>query len=162
MAMEAFPDKTTEHDTSALPPPLPPPYYPRLSTPAIYRILGATATGFSIGAILGAAYGGKTAGLRFRAENAHRLPTSTKGWYLYHKSKNYHAMLQGVKEAGKMGSKVGFWAGGFFYLENVVDMIRGGRKDFLSTTMSGLTVAGAFSAWSEYFVFILPKAGMLT
>ena len=149
ITMEAFQDKASEHDAEALPPLSAPTNYPRLSTPAVIRIPGAVVIGFGIGAFLGAAHGGKMAALRFRAENAHRLPTSTKGWYLYHKSKNYHAMLQGLREAGKMGSKIGFWVGGFFYLENMIDMSRGGRKDFLSTTLSGLTVAGTFSAWSK-------------
>jgi len=77
------------------------------------------------GFVLGAANGGQMAGLRFRAENAHRLPTSTVGWYLYHKSKNYNAMLGGVKEGLKMGFKLGAWGGLFFWMEEGIDRLRG-------------------------------------
>lgn len=126
-------------------------------------------------------------GLRFRAENAHRLPSSQVGWYLYHKSKNYHVLLGGVKEGVKMGFRLGFWVGGFFFMEEAVDRLRGAllrqwvgfrdrrreahgwdlderdvglerlantrgvwvQRDFLSTTVAALGIAGAFSAWSE-------------
>lgn len=87
------------------------------------------------------------AGMRFRAENSHRFPTSQTGWYLYHKSKNYHVMLGGIKEGIKMGLKVGVWAGSFFVIENYVDGQRG-TKDFVSTAVAGLGVAGSFSLWS--------------
>lgn len=65
------------------------------------------------------------AGLRFRAENAHRLPTSEVGWFLYHKSKNYNAMLGGVREGLRMGVKLGVWGGLFFWAEEGVDRLRG-------------------------------------
>ena len=48
-----------------------------------------------------------------------------------------------------MGGKVGFWAGGFFVVEEAVDELRGGRRDFFSTVIAGLSVAGGFSAWSK-------------
>ena len=137
-----------DYSAEAIPPLTDPTVSQRLSIRPIVRIPAATLTGFFTGLMLGASHGGKTAALRFRAENAHRLPVSTKGWYLYHKSKNYHMALNGIKEGLKMGSKIGFWVGGFFYLESSIDLCRGGRKDFLSTTLAGLTVAGAFSAWS--------------
>jgi hypothetical protein len=60
----------------------------RLSLPTPIRITLATASSFVLGLGLGLSHGSKTAGLRFRAENAHRLPQTPTGWYLYHKSKN--------------------------------------------------------------------------
>ncbi|KAF4552554.1 Hypothetical protein D9617_9g023420 [Elsinoe fawcettii] len=84
-------------------------------------LLCSTFAGFGLGSY----YGGQAAGLRFRAENAHRLPTSEVGWFLYHKSKNYHAMLGGVKEGLKMGAKLGVWGGLFFWMEEGVDRMRG-------------------------------------
>ena len=57
-------------------------------------------------------------------------------------------MLGGVKEGLKLGSKVVFWAGGFFVIEEAVDRVRG-RKDFVSTVVAGLSVAGCFGAWSK-------------
>ena len=59
-------------------------------------------------------------------------------------------MLGGVKEGLKMGMKVGFWVGGFFTIEEAIDRARGGRRDFLSTIVAGLSVAGGFSAWSAF------------
>jgi hypothetical protein len=85
--------------------------------------------------------------LRFRAENAHRLPKTSTGWYLYHKSKNYHMALGGVKEGLKMGAKVSLWTAAFFYIEDCWDEIRG-KKDFLNTVVASLSVAGGFSLWS--------------
>ena len=87
------------------------------------------------------------AGMVFRAENAHRFPTSQKGWYLYHKSKNYHAMLGGLKDGLKMTRKLSFLAGSFFCTEAAVDGVRG-NKDFASTAVAGCVVAGGFSALS--------------
>ena len=124
-------------------------YENRLSIPFFIRLPTATAGAFITGMALGLSYGSKTAGLRFRAENSHRFPTTSAGWYLYHKSKNYHAMLGGIKEGMKMGFQVSFWAGSFFLVEEAVDRLRG-TKDFLSTVVAGLSISGGFSAWSTY------------
>ena len=121
----------------------------RLSSPFNVRLPAATTVGFLTGAALGISHGGKTAGMRFRAENAHRFPTTPTGWYLYHKSKNYNVMQGGIKEGLKMGFKLGLWTGSFFVIEEAVDGCRG-TKDFLSTVVAGVTVAAAFSGqpWS--------------
>jgi len=121
----------------------------RLSLSYKNRLSAATTCAFFTGVFLGLSHGSQTAGLRFRAENSHRFPITSTGWYLYHKSKNYHMMLGGVKEGLKLGSKVAFWAGGFFVIEEAVDRVRGGKRDFASTVMAGLSVAGGFSAWSR-------------
>lgn len=97
----------------------------RLSIPYMLRLPTAILFSSFSGFLLGAAHGGSTSALRFRAENAHRLPTSQVGWYLYHKSKNYHVMLGGIKEGLRMGFKVGFWSGSFFAMEEAVDRLRG-------------------------------------
>lgn len=120
----------------------------RLSLRDTKRVGTAATIGLVIGGILGGTHAGQMASLRFRAENAHRLPTTTKGWYLYHKSKNYHVALDALKGGAKLGAQLSLWAGGFFAIEAVVDASRGDRRDFLSTTCAGLSVAGAFSVWS--------------
>jgi hypothetical protein len=102
---------------------------------------------FVAGMALGVSHGSQTTGLRFRAENAHRLPTTPTGWYLYHKSKNYNMALGGVKEGFKMGGKVSFWTAAFFSVEEIFDRYRG-TKDFVNTMMASLAVAGGFSLWS--------------
>jgi hypothetical protein len=121
----------------------------RLSMPASARIPAVTAVGALSGFFLGVTHGGQMAGLRFRAEHAHRFPTTPVGWYLYHKSKNYNVALGGVKEGLRMAGRVGFWCGTFFCVEEVIDRARGGRKDLFSTIVAGLTAAGGFSAWSR-------------
>ena len=134
-----------------------PAYENRLSIPFHVRFPAATAGAFLTGAALGVSHGGKTAGMRFRAENSHRFPTTPTGWYLYHKSKNYHVMLGGIKEGLKMGSKISIWGGSFFVVEQAVDEWRG-TKDFLSTVIAGMSIAAAFSAqpWSAWPVIPLP------
>ena len=119
----------------------------RLSIPFPLRITLGGFMGFLGGASIGAAHGGKMAGMRFRAEHAHIFPTTTPGWYLYHKSKNYHAMLGAVKQGLKVGGKISIWATGFLAIEETVDRWRGDR-DFMSTVVAGLSVAGGFSFWS--------------
>lgn len=122
----------------------------RLSLPFPYRLPLAITTSFMTGTVLGVSKGAQTAGFRFRAENAHRLPQTPTGWYLYHKSKNYNMALGAVREGLKMGVKVSFWATAFLGLEDCLDEFRsgGGHTDFLSTVGASLTIAGAFSVWS--------------
>jgi hypothetical protein len=110
-------------------------------------------TGFS----LGASQGSTKAAYRYRAENAHRLPITQTGWFLYQKSKNYHAMLGGVKEGVKFGSVCTGWATLFMLTEEMVDQSRArlfaraeedlavGQRDFGSTVTAGMTVAGIYS-----------------
>jgi hypothetical protein len=121
----------------------------RVSLPFGMRLPLATSTSFIAGMGLGLSHGSQTAGLRFRAENAHRLPTTPTGWYLYHKSKNYHMALGGMKEGLKMGARVSFWTAGFFSIEEMFDRYRG-TKDFLNTLVASLSIAGTFSLWSMY------------
>lgn len=120
----------------------------RLSMPPLVRIPAAAAAAFGIGMTLGLAHGSKMAGLRFRAEHAHRLPTTTTGWYLYHKSKNYHLAFGGLKEGFKVGAKLGLLSTAMFCAENLFDEYRG-SQDFINTVMASLAVSGGFSLWSR-------------
>ncbi|KAI9704984.1 MAG: hypothetical protein M1836_006764 [Candelina mexicana] len=140
---------TSITNNPAAPPPLfSPASDNRLSLGFPTRLVTALGVSSLTGLFLGVSHGSQTAALRFRAENAHRLPTSSTGWYLYHKSKNYHVLYGGVGEGLKMGFKVGAWVGMFFTVEEAVDRLRGGRKDVASTVVGGLGVAGAWSIWS--------------
>jgi len=121
----------------------------RFSLPFGIRLPLATSLSFLVGMGLGISHGSQVTGLRFRAENAHRLPTTPTGWYLYHKSKNYQMAFGGVIEGLKMGTKVSIWTAGFFSIENMFDEYRG-TKDFLNTLLASLSVAGAFSVWSTH------------
>jgi hypothetical protein len=120
-----------------------------MSLPFGMRLPLAATLSFVSGMALGISHGSQTGGLRFRAENAHRLPTMPTGWYLYHKSKNYHMALGGVKEGMKMGAKVSFWTAGFFGIEEMFDRYRG-TKDFVNTVIASLSIAGGFSLWSMH------------
>lgn len=117
---------------------------------------------FMGGASLGVANGSAVAADRYRAENAHRLPSNQNGWYLYHKSKNYHALLGGMKEGAKFGSILMGWAFMFMVTEEVVDQSRArifakrdderaiGQRDAASTVISAMSVAGLYS-WKQGF-----------
>lgn len=122
----------------------------RFGLPFGMRLPVATSLSFVAGMALGLSHGSQTAGLLFRAENAHRLPTTPTGWYLYHKSKNYNMALGGVKEGLRMGAKVSFWTASFFGIEEMFDRYRG-TKDFINTVIASLSVAGGFSLWSMSF-----------
>ncbi|KAK4223840.1 FAD-linked oxidoreductase-like protein [Podospora fimiseda] len=120
----------------------------RLSIPTGIRLPMATMLSYGAGFVLGASHGSKMAGLRFRAEHAHKLPNSTTGWYLYHKSKNYHVMKGGVREGLKMGFKVSLLTTAMFSIEQMFDTYRG-TADLFNTVTSSVTVAGAFSLWTK-------------
>ncbi len=119
----------------------------RLAIPDFVRIPAASAASFAVGMSLGLVQGSKMAGLRFRAEHAHKLPTSTTGWYLYHKSKNYHLAYGGIREGLRMGVRVSFWTTAMFSIETLFDNYRG-TADLLNTVLACATVAGGFSLWS--------------
>ncbi|KAI1479077.1 hypothetical protein K445DRAFT_53612 [Daldinia sp. EC12] len=121
----------------------------RLSIPPLIRIPAAAVTAFGVGMTLGLAQGSKMAGLRFRAEHAHRLPTTTTGWYLYHKSKNYHLAYGGLKEGFKVGVRLSILSTSMFCAENLFDVYRG-TKDLFSTVMASLAVASGFSFWNRF------------
>ena len=120
----------------------------RLSLRPEFRITLSAFAALCTGTISGGIRGAKMSGLRFRAENAHRLPKSQKGWYYYHKSKNYQASLAAIKEGPKLGAQLAFWVGGFLVLEEALDHLKGG-KDFISTVLAALTSSGAYSLWRE-------------
>jgi hypothetical protein len=125
--------------------------HPRLSFATPARVFLGTLTAGAVGFSLGAMQGGQMAQLRFRAEHAHKMPDSTTGWYLYHKSKNYHAMQGGIGEGFRMGAKTAFWSGMALGLESTVDRYRG-CSDMFSTIVATLTVAGGFSLWRKFLL----------
>lgn len=111
------------------------------------RLMLASTASFGVGAALGLSHGSTMSGLRFRAEHAHKLPTTPTGWFMYHKSKNYNMAKDGLKEGVKMGFKVCIVTTAMFFIESLYDEYRQ-SKDFINTTLASLTVAGGFSLWS--------------
>ncbi|TAQ87497.1 hypothetical protein B7494_g4179 [Chlorociboria aeruginascens] len=145
-------------------PPLPPLTKPydrhnnRLSLPFPVRLTLLTTLTFSTGVFLGISHGSKTAALRFRAENAHRLPTTPTGWYLYHKSKNYVAVFGGVMEGLKMGTRLGVGAVGFLAVEECLDRWRGERgRDALNTVVAAGVGVGVWGAWRQFPLIMIAR-----
>lgn len=131
----------------------------RLEMGPVVRTFISCSSGFMMGVALGSSQGSLMAGLRFRAENSHRFPTSQRGWFFYHKSKNYHMALGAIKEGLKTGLKYSFWVGLFMSTENAVDKLRAAfarprtglsaSQDLGSSVVAGLGTAGAFSLLSK-------------
>jgi hypothetical protein len=159
--------------------PFTPRSYPheRLGLPFDQRLLAGTFSSFFCGFIMGSYHAGHMAALRFRAENAHRLPTTNPGWYLYHKSKNYYKWKAGITEGFKKGGFVSLWAAAFFTVEESLDVFRGtwragrtlyemegvdelemeqldvsvrGSRDFWSSAVAGMATGGLWSAWNAF------------
>ena len=129
------------------------------------------------GFTLGSTSAGRLASLRFRAENAHRLPFSQPGWYLYHKSKNYYKWRYGIVAGLRQAGMLAAWSSVFFVVEESLDVFRGtwragrsiqemegvdeldisridrgvGRsRDFWSSACAGMVTGGLWSAWHQF------------
>ena len=181
-------DSAPSPDVQA-PPPLPLPsgltYGPALARTAPERLgmtfdtrmLLALSSSFLCGFTLGASHSGHLASMRFRAENAHRLPISQPGWYLYHKSKNYYKWKEGIAVGLRRGAHLAAWTSVFFVIEESMDVFRGtwraGRtlaemegvdeldmrdmhksvglqRDFWSSAGAGMVTGGLWSAWNGF------------
>ena len=95
--------------------------------PRMYQI---PLTAVGLGCAIGIMRGGRTASLRFLAENAHRPPKTVQGWYFYKKTKNYRVMLGALKGAGVEAGKL--TALGLAYVGIEEGLVRagwGGAKD---------------------------------
>ena len=141
----------------------------RLSMPPSIRGPVMAATTFTYGFSMGVTIGGRKAADRYRAMNAHRLPSTQAGWYLYHRSKSYHTTLGGVKEGARFGSILSVWALMFMMAEEGLDQARGrlfargdedfalGQRDAISTVVAALTTTGLYSRWQQMDVFATTK-----
>ncbi|KAI0053027.1 hypothetical protein FA95DRAFT_1531808 [Auriscalpium vulgare] len=73
-----------------------------------------------VGTVIGMVRGARAVKLRFLAENAHRPPTTVRGWYFYNKTKNYKMMLGGLARGGSDAAKLGFTALGWVTFEEML------------------------------------------
>lgn len=87
------------------------------------RFFVMPASAVAAGLLIGGVRGWRMAGLRFLAENAHRPPTTIRGWYLYNKTKNYRRMAAGLKQGGVAGAKLGGTMAGWLCTEEAVDRL---------------------------------------
>lgn len=138
MALEANSSKDDGHDPQRVKEPL---NATRITLPVeFYKLPMAMAFG---GAMLGGVRGGRREGMRFLAENAHRAPTTRKGWYLYRKTKNYRMMLGGLRGGGKDGLKLGLtglaWAG-------LAEVMRRTGLDDVREIVAGVGTGSVFAA----------------
>ncbi|KAJ5698893.1 hypothetical protein N7462_000898 [Penicillium macrosclerotiorum] len=134
---------------------------PRLGIEVDRRIPYAVFSAFSTGMALGYYHGSNKTGLVFRAENAHRFPTSSSGWFQYHKTKNYISVVGGVKDGVKMGVKLGAGALAFCLFEETVDYARHDERDFLSTVTAGLSCSGIYSLIARHDVYTAARTAKL-
>ncbi|KAL1977554.1 hypothetical protein VTN31DRAFT_413 [Thermomyces dupontii] len=134
---------------------------PRLGMPIQTRLYYTTCSAFSVGMVVGASHGSKKAAYQFRAENAHRFPTSSTGWFQYHKTKNYKAIVGGVFEGLRMGTKLGAGAMAFCLFEETVDCARRDRRDFMSTVIAGLSFSGIYSLLARHDIYAAARTTRL-
>ncbi len=129
----------------------------------IYRVSIILASASLIGGVAGTYDGTKKSSLQFLAENAHRLPTSMKGWYFYHKRKNYVLVRNGMIQGAKTSLKVTSYCGLFFGLEALIDHLKGGI-DFTSTAISTTVVGWTYARitrLSRYQTLNYMKTGLI-
>jgi hypothetical protein len=112
--------------------------------PRLYIVPGAA---LLVGSCIGIVRGSRRASLRFLAENAHRPPTTIRGWYLYNKTKNYKVLLGGLKAGGADASRLAATAFGWVSVEEGLE--RAGFGDFREVG-AGVGTAGVFSAVCEW------------
>ncbi|OJJ03586.1 hypothetical protein ASPVEDRAFT_30098 [Aspergillus versicolor CBS 583.65] len=134
---------------------------PRLGMEVGRRLPLSATSAFSAGLAIGATHGSKKAAYRFRAENAHRFPTTPTGWFQYHKTKNYISIVGGVKEGMKMGFKLGAGALAFCLFEETVDYARHDQRDFISTVTAGLSFSGIYSLLARHDVYTAARTTKL-
>ncbi|KAJ7095164.1 hypothetical protein B0H15DRAFT_775511 [Mycena belliarum] len=112
--------------------------------PRMYTVpLGAAL----LGAVVGVSRGTRLASLRFLAENAHRTPTTQKGWYYYHKTKNYRVILGGLRGAVRDGGYLATITLGWVALETGLEAVGWGA---VAMTGAGLGTAGMFCVLCEW------------
>ncbi|KAJ1529037.1 hypothetical protein HK096_009602, partial [Nowakowskiella sp. JEL0078] len=90
--------------------------------------LGATVTGM----IFGCYMAGSKRSLQFMAENAHRFPVTNRGWYFYHKHKNYEVIDAGFRGAFRQGARFAPMALLFCLNEQIFETLTG-RESFINT-----------------------------
>ncbi|KAJ7638600.1 hypothetical protein FB45DRAFT_740467 [Roridomyces roridus] len=96
-----------------------------------------------LGAVIGVNRGARLASLRFLAENAHRTPHTQKGWYYYHKTKNYRVILGALRGATRDGLYLGTVTAGWVGLEEGLRAVGWGP---VAMSGAGLGTAGIFCA----------------
>ncbi|KAG0356112.1 hypothetical protein BG005_004980 [Podila minutissima] len=116
----------------------------RIGLEPVKRITLITASASFWGFILGGVIGSRQTGMQYLAENAHRLPKTTEGWYFYHKKKNYRMIYGALSKGAVYSAKTGAMVALFEVLEASADFYRGGA-DLFNSVAAGLASGGIFS-----------------
>ncbi|KAG5513646.1 hypothetical protein PMAC_000684 [Pneumocystis sp. 'macacae'] len=119
----------------------------RLGVPLVSRLVLYVSATSLVCFTLGSIVGGKKNGLRFFAENAHRLPTTIDGWYFYHKTKNYNVMLGAIKTGVKYALRTSFWVATYVCIEAGMDRIR--KCVDVANTMFGTVLSGMVFSYTN-------------
>ncbi|KAF9423060.1 hypothetical protein BGZ94_008401 [Podila epigama] len=120
----------------------------RIGLEPLKRITLITASASFWGFMLGGVIGSRQSGMQYLAENAHRLPRSSEGWYFYHKKKNYRMILGALSKGAVYSAKTGALVALFEVLEASADFYRGGADVFNSVT-AGLASGSIFSVLNK-------------
>ncbi|QSL64278.1 hypothetical protein MERGE_000434 [Pneumocystis wakefieldiae] len=106
----------------------------RLNLPLVSRLILYTTVSSFISFTLGSIVGGKKSGLRFLAENAHRLPQTIQGC----------VMLGGIKMGLKYSIRTSFWVNIYLGIEYILDYLRK-RIDAANTVLASVSTGLIFS-----------------
>ncbi|CCH47047.1 hypothetical protein BN7_6656 [Wickerhamomyces ciferrii] len=116
----------------------------------LHPIPRLTAFGFVSGItgfINGARTEYKNTGLRFLAENSHRLPKTKGNWYFYYKRRNYVCLTESIRGGLRNAFKYSSMIVGLFSIEAGLDKIRG-KIDMLNTM--GATIGSGY-VYAKYY-----------
>ncbi|KAJ7047595.1 hypothetical protein C8F04DRAFT_937026 [Mycena alexandri] len=102
-----------------------------------------------LGTVVGVNRGARLASLRFLAENAHRTPTTQKGWYYYHKTKNYRVILGALRGAARDGAYLGATTLAWVGIEQGFNRLGWER---VAMSGAGVGTAGLFCGLCEGFL----------
>lgn len=116
--------------------------------PRLYQVPG---TALVVGTVIGTVRGWRKEGLRFLAENAHRAPTTLRGWYFYKKTKNYRMMLGGLAEGGRQGLKLSTTAIGWVTIEESIRRFGHGLEE-AAEVGAGVGTGALFGLVCEFVV----------
>lgn len=128
----------------------------RIGLEPLKRITLITASASFWGFILGGVIGSRQSGMQYLAENAHRLPKTTEGWYFYHKKKNYRMIYGALSKGAVYSAKTGAMVALFEALEASADFYRGGA-DLFNSVGAGLASGGIFSVASKFFCGVITE-----
>jgi hypothetical protein len=116
----------------------------RLGVQPLFRITSIAMFTLVTGTLLGFMKEQRLASLRHRAENAHRMPRSEKGWFFYKRSEVQYGVAMGMMRGPKLGLRLSSAFAAFSVTEATVDYARGDKRDFISTVVAALSCTGLF------------------